>query len=240
MKLVCLGSSSSGNCYLLKCNGETLIIEAGIRFADIKRGLEFHLSDVVGALVTHKHKDHSLCVDDLAKAGIHVYTNKDVADLHKSHFIHSMDEMKAQQIGGFKVMALNAVHDVPCFSFVIKHDEFGKMLFVTDSAAFDYSIKGVNHLLIEANYEDSILAKNIEIGIEIPSQRARLLQTHCEINTSIRIINAQDLTQVSDVVLLHLSSRNSDTDRFKTMVELSTGIPTYIAKKGFQIELTNG
>lgn len=239
MKLVCLGSSSSGNCYLLQCAGETLILEAGVKFTDIKKSLNFQLGGIVGALVTHRHNDHSLCVDDLAKAGIHVYSNADVAEVHKNHFVHSIEPMKVHRIGGFAVMALNAVHDVPCYAYVIKHDEFGKMLFVTDSAAFDYSIKGVNHLLIEANYEDSILDDNIKNGIEVPSQRTRLLQTHCEINTSIRIIKAQDATNVVEVVLLHLSSRNSDTDRFKTMVERATGIPTYIAKKGFQIELTN-
>lgn len=32
-----LGSSSSGNCYILDNGNEALIIEAGIRFIDVKR-----------------------------------------------------------------------------------------------------------------------------------------------------------------------------------------------------------
>ena len=239
MTIDVLGSGSSGNCYLLKTTNETLIIEAGIRFSEIKKGLNFSFKKVVGVVVSHRHGDHAKSVSDFLNFGIHVYAPSDVFSTFSSHFANAVEPMKAYRIGGFRILPLRAVHDVPCYAYVIKHDEFGKMLFVTDSAAFDYSIKGVNHLLIEANYEDSILDDNIKNGIEVPSQRTRLLQTHCEINTSIRIIKAQDATNVVEVVLLHLSSRNSDTDRFKTMVERATGIPTYIAKKGFQIELTN-
>lgn len=37
MELRVLGSSSSGNCYILDNGNEALIIEAGIRFIDVKR-----------------------------------------------------------------------------------------------------------------------------------------------------------------------------------------------------------
>ena len=37
MELRVLGSSSSGNCYILDNGNEALIIEAGIRFIDVKK-----------------------------------------------------------------------------------------------------------------------------------------------------------------------------------------------------------
>lgn len=37
MKLVVLGSSSSGNCYVLDAGDEALILEAGIRLNEVKR-----------------------------------------------------------------------------------------------------------------------------------------------------------------------------------------------------------
>ena len=39
MELRVLGSSSSGNCYILDNGNEALIIEAGIRFIDVKKAL---------------------------------------------------------------------------------------------------------------------------------------------------------------------------------------------------------
>lgn len=55
MKLKVLGSSSKGNCYLLESDKEVLIIELGISFKEIKKALNFDISKVVGALVTHEH-----------------------------------------------------------------------------------------------------------------------------------------------------------------------------------------
>ena len=43
MKIKCLGSGSSGNCYLLTAdNGETLLLDAGLPIMDIKRGLNWN------------------------------------------------------------------------------------------------------------------------------------------------------------------------------------------------------
>lgn len=55
MILKCLGSSSKGNCYLLIGDSETLIIEAGIKFKEVKKALDFDLSNVVGCCISHEH-----------------------------------------------------------------------------------------------------------------------------------------------------------------------------------------
>lgn len=55
MLLKCLGSSSCGNCYLLKAENETLIVECGIKFKEIQKAMNFNISHIVGCLVTHEH-----------------------------------------------------------------------------------------------------------------------------------------------------------------------------------------
>ena len=69
-----LSSGSKGNCYLLITPNETLIIEAGIRYKDILKGLDFKLDKVVGCLVSHEHKDHSKSIEYLIKNGIDIFT----------------------------------------------------------------------------------------------------------------------------------------------------------------------
>lgn len=238
MTIDVLGSGSSGNCYLLNAANETLIIEAGIRFADIKKALNFSFANVVGVVVSHRHGDHAKSVGDFLNFGINVYSNADVCSLFKSHFVHQIDHLKAVKIGGFKVVALDALHDVPCSSFVIQHNEMGKLLFMTDSVSFDYSIKNLDHVMIEANYEDHILEDNIQKGIEPASMRGRLLQSHCELHNAINVVKAQQcIGNIQSLVLVHLSSRNSDAEQFKTKTEKETGIPTTIATNGTHIDL---
>lgn len=68
MKLKCIATGSSGNCYLLTSNsGETLILDCGIPIKEIKKGLDWNIKDVVGVLCTHKHLDHSKPLDNFKK-----------------------------------------------------------------------------------------------------------------------------------------------------------------------------
>ena len=53
MKLKVLGSGSSGNSYaLIADNGEILAIEAGCKFMDFKKMIDWRISDVAGCIVT--------------------------------------------------------------------------------------------------------------------------------------------------------------------------------------------
>ena len=51
MKLKCIETGSTGNCYTLRCeSGETLILDCGIPIKEIKKGLNWNVKDVVGVL----------------------------------------------------------------------------------------------------------------------------------------------------------------------------------------------
>jgi phosphoribosyl 1,2-cyclic phosphodiesterase len=48
-------SGSSGNGYVLETDKEALLIEAGCRFADIKKMLNFNVSKIQGLIISHEH-----------------------------------------------------------------------------------------------------------------------------------------------------------------------------------------
>ena len=73
MTLKCIGSGSSGNCYILTCNNEKLILDAGLPIKAIKQGLGFDLQGIQGVLVTHQHQDHSLSANEFKKMGFEVW-----------------------------------------------------------------------------------------------------------------------------------------------------------------------
>ncbi|WP_444705619.1 hypothetical protein, partial [Mariniphaga sediminis] len=80
MKLKILGSSSKGNCYLLiDATGQTLAIEAGVRFSDVQKAINFQTSNLVGCLVTHEHGDHAGYVYQFYKAAVDIYCSKGTA-----------------------------------------------------------------------------------------------------------------------------------------------------------------
>lgn len=55
MNLHVLGSNSSGNMYLLEGKDEALLLEAGLRFSNIKKLLGANISKIRGVLISHEH-----------------------------------------------------------------------------------------------------------------------------------------------------------------------------------------
>jgi len=55
MKLKVLGSSSHGNCYILSTPTGSLILDVGLPWRKIQKGLDYELREVVGALISHEH-----------------------------------------------------------------------------------------------------------------------------------------------------------------------------------------
>lgn len=57
MKLSVLNSDSSGNGYILESDsGECLILEAGVKFKEYKKRLNFKLNAVRACVVSHAHR----------------------------------------------------------------------------------------------------------------------------------------------------------------------------------------
>lgn len=237
MELKIIGSSSSGNAYLLMNAKEALLIECGVRFDLIKRSLSFNLAKVVGALITHSHNDHCASVHHVQTAGIDVYSSTETHEemrtmgSHRTRFLHEGVE---QSIGNFKVLPFRVEHDTGMpFGFIIYHEEMGHCLFLTDSFYSKYTFKNLNQIIVEANYSEEIL--NEKLLSEKKFLRDRVLQSHMSIRTCKDMLRANDLTSVNNIVLIHLSSSNSNAAEFKREVEEITGKTVTIAEPGITI-----
>jgi hypothetical protein len=60
-----------------------------------------------------------------------------------------------------------------------------------------------------------------------------------EIGTVEKMLSANDLSKVRNIVLLHLSSGNSNGPDFKDRIQKQTGIPTQIAEPGLNLQLNS-
>jgi phosphoribosyl 1,2-cyclic phosphodiesterase len=241
MRLNVLGSDSNGNCYVLQNDKEALIIEAGVRFSEVKKALKWQLSKVVGAVITHEHNDHAKYVRDFVSNGITVLALPSVfkaKGIDSLSFRKEIEPMHGYIVGGFKVFAMPVCHDVPCVGFIIEHEDMGRMLFVTDTMMLEYRVPGLNHILLEANYAEDILDTKIEAGSVPLSMKPRLIHSHMEIETTKGILRANDLSGVNEIVLIHLSNGNSDERRFIREVQEVSGKPVYAAVAGLELNLS--
>lgn len=236
MSIKILSSGSSGNCYLLETSKETLILECGIKYKDILKGLKFDLSKVVGCLVSHEHGDHSKAINEIMNSGIDIYMSAESKEgvNFKSPATHRINRVKhgnKYRIGmsGFNIVPFAVEHDTKePLGFLVYHKELGKILFATDTYYLKYKFKDIDHILIECNYSESILE-------ELPTWRARVLKSHMSLETLKEALKTWDLSKTKDITLIHISEGNGEPDRFRKEIEELTGIKTYIAVPGLEI-----
>lgn len=241
MELIVLGSSSSGNCYLLKNKNECLVIEAGISFKEVKKALIFNIKKIVGILVTHAHMDHSKFLNDYLKCGIDVYSSKGTYDslsIPNNALCHTANAQGHIKFGGFTIKSFDVQHDAnEPLGFFIHHKEMGNMIFATDTYYIKYRFSKINHFLIECNYQQSILDSNCASGIINESLRNRTMKSHFELENVKKFLKQNVSNETKNIVLLHLSDRNSDEELFKKSIYERTKVATRIAEKGLNLNL---
>jgi phosphoribosyl 1,2-cyclic phosphodiesterase len=242
MTLQVLGSSSQGNCYILDNGSEALILEAGIRPNEVKKALGFNIRKVVGCCVTHQHNDHARYLKVMAGlfhtlALPEVWASKQEA---YSDGLHAIGIVPGQtyKLGNFLALPFMVEHDVPCVGYLVRHPDIGQLFFATDTCTCDYEVPGLNHILIECNYSVDALSKAIREGRTDQSQVVRLSKSHMEFTSTKEFLGRNELSKVSEIVLIHLSGNNSDRELFVEDIQAMTGKPTYAAYPGMRIDLS--
>lgn len=239
MKLKIIGTGSKGNAYVLENEHEALLIEAGVNIKEIKQALDFDYSKVVGCIVTHEHLDHCKSANDLMRLGIDVYTgakthqkiNGDV--IHRAMPIASRETIK---LGNFRIMAFDVKHDAAQpLGFLIEHPDCGKVLFLTDTYYCKYTFPGLNNIIIEANYSKEIIDKKYGPDSDKEFLRNRILKSHFSLANCKDMLKANDLRQVNNIVLIHLSDSNSDEKQFQKEVYELTYKNVHVASNGMVI-----
>ena len=245
MKLKCLASGSSGNCYLLLGDKETLILDCGISIMEIKKALDFDLSKVVGACVTHAHLDHSKAVKYLRNMGFSVFSPYDreyigIKETDKFPERNTYFNGSSFDITAFALTDKdgNWTHtnadgsECPCYGFLIKHPELGRMLYITDTELVKWKFKDIDHILISCNYQKKYVTD------EEQAKRKHVLRGHMELQTAIDFLRANATYRLKTVTICHLSDRNANAEEMLAEVKkVAPWANVNVASEGLEIEL---
>lgn len=227
MKLKCISTGSSGNCYTLTSNsGETLILDCGISIKKIKKGLDWNIKDVVGVLCTHRHLDHSKSLKDFKAMGIPIYAP------------YISQNPMAIGSGAFKIQSfdLTAIdgswthtnangEPCPIYGFLITHKEMGRMLYITDCELIKWRFKDINHILLGVNYDKDLIDR------DNTGKANHVFRGHLSIDTACDFVKANHSDGLQNVIMCHLSGENSDRDSFiEKMKKVAYGANVSVAE----------
>lgn len=210
MKLKCIATGSTGNCYTLTSNsGETLILDCGIPIKEIKKGLNWNVKDVVGVLCTHKHLDHSKSVADIRNMGIRVFNPALDIFLDVVHFgDFTIRPFDLTTVDGRWTHTNADGTPCPIFGFLITHKEMGRMLYITDCELIKWKFKDINHILLGVNYDKDLIDR------DNTGKANHVFRGHLSIDTACDFVKANYSDSLQNVIMCHLSSENADKDSF--------------------------
>lgn len=230
IQIQALASGSSGNCYRISDGSSPLLIECGIPWKRIQKALEFRTRELAGCLISHDHLDHCKAVRDALRAGIDCYMSAGTTQAlnlsgHRLHILRAREQFR---IGTWTVLPFETQHDAAEPLGFLLQSGAEKLLYLTDSFYCRYRFAGLTHVAIECNYASDILAENVANGTVPPALRNRILRSHFSLQHVKEFLQANDLSRVTEIHLIHLSDANSDAARFKREIQELTGRQVFV------------
>ncbi len=172
MQIVSIGSSSSGNSYIIQAAGKVMVLDAGLSCIKITRALEelgLGPEDVSAILITHEHGDHvksvrtlaRKCPDALVYASLGTVENCEVFDAIDDERIVLMRAGDEASVDDVLIRAFALSHDAtePIGYSVMADGE--KLSIVTDTGIVTgeiyEEISDASMLVLEANHDEHLL-----------------------------------------------------------------------------------
>ncbi len=223
MKLFSISSGSKGNCLFIKANKTSILVDAGVSYSLIEKGLlnnGENIFNVSAVLITHEHSDHTKGLAVLVKKcpQIKIYAHYSVCEILKrtmpiieSNLVEILSPVF--YVEDFLVSAFKVPHDSRvCLNYSI-FEEDKKFSIITDCGTvvprIVEEIKDSNLIFIESNHNIDMLKANKDYSSNL---KARILSEHGHLsnNAAANIISKIMVDNPKcRFVLCHLSSNNN-------------------------------
>ncbi|MDR1366802.1 MAG: MBL fold metallo-hydrolase [Puniceicoccales bacterium] len=226
-----LGSSSQGNCLLVKSTVGNFLIDVGLTGRQIMKCLPTFgvtIQDIGAIFVTHEHLDHSQGFRGLAKhTHFQCFANRATAEAIDSKFGKSFcwnyfitGEIIHYQ--GFEIETFSIPHDaIEPVGYIFRSKDGGKSLcWMTDLGYVPQNIrervKKSDILVLEANY-DNIMLENNEKRPPAIKNRIRGRYGHLSNESAFDLIAHGTDADWQKIFLAHLSRDCNDSKLLETL-----------------------
>lgn len=226
-----LGSSSAGNCTLLRDGSHTLLIDCGFSNAYTRSALgslNMNYSHISGLLITHIHGDHinKWTLKALIENRVPVFCSIEVAKILERKFdfigqsgrtgiIHPVSG-DMLSIAGFRVTGFPVVHDSEggCFGYSILKGENGDQKKITIATDLGNAENGLEEkfadsdvIIIESNHDEEMLENSGRpyVLIQRIKKTGHLSNKQC--SEFVLKILRKSVKHPSHIMLAHISSQ---------------------------------
>lgn len=259
MKITPLASGSKGNAYIIDDGAAPpILIEAGISINALKERIwkaGYNITDISSCFISHAHKDHSRAAADLIRqysipCFMAYKTAEDLGlwdDAPHMHFfifcIFQWDmpiwsprislKVPPMRPINYTIVPFQLQHDIVNAGFLFNSHATGKtILYATDTAYIRHRFgEEITHIMIECNYDPDALKEAMEAGELDMTQYLRIMDTHFGLDNVLEFLKANNLPNLQEVWLLHLSERHIDPKKAKARVQEAAGAPVYVANE---------
>lgn len=245
IQFICLGSGSDGNAYVfIDSDNNKLMIECGFRLKELTMRAKMNdvsLQDIKAVMVTHKHKDHSICLKDLANLGIQCYApksalNENLLNLENVKVIEDNHKIINVKDTNFEVLVFPVNHDVEAYGFAILENKTNEsVLFINDTRYFNFHLKEIafDYIFIECNHirkQLEAIKKNAKTTAEFSklAKYQRQSDYHLSLAGCKKFLFDMNLSKTKGIFLMHLSKELTNDLVLKTEIKETFNIETFI------------
>lgn len=221
-----VGSSSSGNSYIIQADGHVLILDVGLTARSINEALSelcIKPEDVDAVLITHEHIDHVRSVRAVARrcCNAKIFASRGTI-LHTPNFAH-VEESQICPVGEGEIIELDGV---TISTFPLSHDaaeplgfaiESGgeKLAVVTDTGVVTdeiyEAIRDADMLVFESNHDVDMLMFGIypyKVKVRIKGDSGHLSNDYAG-EVLAHILAEREAKDPLRIMLAHLSFNNN-------------------------------
>ncbi len=252
-KFICLGSGSSGNCYLLFSENYGILIDAGIGIRILKKHLRtfgMGLDRIKAVLITHDHADHIKAAGYLSKDyNVPIYATHEVHQGIDRNYcvttkIQGPNRVEIQknvpfQIEDLEIMAFDVPHDSSDNVGYSVSFEGKTFCLITDAGAptleMEEQIKNADYLVLESNHDTDMLM----MGPYPAHLKGRISggRGHLSNRQAAELLARSVSEKMKQVWLCHLSEENNHPELAKKTMDSVLRSYGMIMNKDFRVDV---
>ncbi|MBD5131390.1 MAG: MBL fold metallo-hydrolase [Clostridiales bacterium] len=216
LKICSLASGSKGNCCFVSDGHTDILIDLGISTARAEKCLRVLGCDpdAISVCVTHSHSDHigGLKTYNKKHPSVKVFCQRESEyAIKRSAGVTPEVAPREFNIGTLTVTAIEALHDVPCFGYIIS-DGNKRVSVMTDVGMLSekqlVALSACDIVMLESNHDRDMLRAN---PTYTPMLKARIASSHGHLSNAACADACAFLAAngVRNFILAHLSEENN-------------------------------